>query len=285
MFVCKIENTKNNILRLTQDETNFQVINIRGLNPPSAQVNTSKIAGLDGSKFNSSTLNERNIVITIKLNGNIEKNRIDLYSFFRTKEWCKFHYKNGFRSVFIEGYVETVECDLFTNKEIMQVSILCPNPYFKSLREIVDDISKALAAFEFPFAIDPPGIEFSTLDMSKVTKVFNTSEIETGIIIEIDILNNCNRIQLNNVSTGDVFTLNYSFMKRDKITINTNKSEKFVSLLRNANTINLFTAIVKGSTFFQLNVGENLFSYLVDNGSNENAIHIIFKHHVWYGGV
>ena len=151
MFICKVENTRNNILTLTQNEDNFQVLKITGLNPPKAQINTTKMATLDGKKFNSSTLNERNIVITVKLNGDVEKNRIRLYSFFRPKEWCKFYYKNSSRNVFIEAYTENVECDLFTNKEVMQISLLCPEPYFKDVQEIIDDISKILSKFEFPF--------------------------------------------------------------------------------------------------------------------------------------
>lgn len=286
MFTCKIENTKNNILTLTQNEEDYQIISITGLTPPSAQINISKIAGLDGSRFNSSTLNERNIVITLKLNGDVERNRINLYSFFRNKEWCKFYYKNGTRDVYIEGYVESFDGDLFTNKEIMQISILCPNPYFKNAAEIVDDISKELAQFEFPFAIntnDP--IPFSTIDTTRITNVNNESESETGVIIEIDVLNSVNKIQINNVSTGERFTLNYNFLENDKIIIDTNKGNKSVTLIRNATNINLFTSIVRGSTFFQLNIGDNFFSYLIDSGDNDDAVHIVFKHYHLYGGV
>lgn len=286
MFICKVENTKNKILKLTQNESEYQIVSIEGLNPPNAQINTSKIAGLDGSKFNSSSLNERNLVITIKLNGNVEQNRINFYSFFRIKEWCKFYYKNDSRDVYIEGYVESVVSDLFSNNELMQISILCPNPYFKGLEEIIDDISKSIAAFEFPFAIDINNpIEFSTIDTSKITRVDNNSESESGVIIEIDVLDNCNKIQLNNISTGEIFTLNYAFLESDKITIDTNKGSKSVSLIRNATKINLFGALVKNSTFFQLNIGDNYFSYLVDNGTNEDAVHIVFKHYALYGGV
>lgn len=285
MFVCKIENTKNNILRLTQNESDFQILSVQGLNPPNAQINTSKIVGLDGSKFNSSMMNERNLVVMVKLRGDIEKNRIRLYSFFRSKEWCKFYYKNNSRDVYIEGYVESVECDLFSNKEIMQISIICPNPYFKGVEEIIDDISKSVGVFEFPFAINLPGVEFSTTDNSKITNVFNDSESETGVIITIDVLSNVSTIQIKDTSSGEIFTLDYDFVENDRITIDTNKGKKSVSLLRNATNINLFSAVKKGSTFFQLDIGDNFFSYLVDDGTNDGAVQISFKHYAMYGGV
>lgn len=286
MFVCKIENTRNDLLTLTQNESEFQVYKIDGLNPPKAQINTMQIAGLDGGRYNSSVLGMRNVVIFIKLNGDVEANRIRLYSFFRSKEWCKFYYKNGKRDVYIEGYVETVEVDPFTDNEIMEVSIVCPNPYFKAVQEIVDDISKALAAFEFPFAIDiGDPIPFSSIDTSRITNVFNDSESDTGVIIEIEVVNSCNRIQIRNVSTGDNFIINYPFVADDKIIINTNKGEKSVRLIRNATTSNLFVSMLRGSVFFQLTVGDNYFSYLVDNGTNDEAIQVRFKHYNLYGGV
>lgn len=286
MFTAKIENTKNNILTLTQSESDFQIISIEGLNPPNAQINTSKIVGLDGSRFNSSTLNERNIVITLKLNGDVERNRIKLYSFFRNKEWCKFHYQNGIRNVYIEGYVESCEVGLFTNNEIMQVSILCPNPYFKNAEEIINDISKTLSEFEFPFAInvDDP-VVISTIDMIRITNLYNDSESETGVIIEIELLSNANKIQINNITSNQIFILQHEFLEGDKIIIDTNKCNKKVSLIRNASTENLFTSIIKGSTFFTLDIGDNLFSYLVDDGNNDHAVHILFKYYTQYGGV
>lgn len=284
MFICKVENTRNNILTLTQNEDNFQVLKITGLNPPKAQINTTKMATLDGKKFNSSTLNERNIVITVKLNGDVEKNRIRLYSFFRPKEWCKFYYKNNSRNVFIEAYTENVECDLFTNNEIMQISLLCPEPYFKDVQEIIDDISKILSKFEFPFSIDEEGIEFSTLDTSKITNAHNSSEMDTGVIIDIDIYSHIEKLLIKNTSTGETLTLNYQFQSNDKVTINTNKGHKSIKLVRNAETINIFSAIEKGSKFFRLNIGDNFFSYLADDGENDSFVHIVFRRNTLYGG-
>ena len=284
MFICKVENTRNNILTLTQNEDNFQVLKITGLNPPKAQINTTKMATLDGKKFNSSTLNERNIVITVKLNGDVEKNRIRLYSFFRPKEWCKFYYKNNSRNVFIEAYTENVECDLFTNNEVMQISLLCPEPYFKDVQEIIDDISKILSKFEFPFSIDEEGIEFSTLDTSKITNAHNSSEMDTGVIIDIDIYSHIEKLLIKNTSTGETLTLNYLFQSNDKVTINTNKGHKSIKLVRNAETINIFSAIERSSAFFQLNIGDNFFSYLVDDGENDSFVHIVFRRNTLYGG-
>lgn len=300
MFKCKIENVKNDILTLTQDESNYQVLSITGLNPPNAQINQSTVAGLDGTKFNSSKLQARNIVIRLKINGDVEANRINLYNYFATKEWCKFYYENENRNVYIDCYVETFECDFFTNSEIAQISLICPQPYFKDVEEIIDDISKVLAAFEFPFAYGSKGatnpsvtidtstddaIAFSTIDRNQLSNIFNKSESETGLIIEINVLADINKILIRNTGTGETITLLSSFVSGDKIVIDTNKGQKSVILIRNGVTSNLFTALVKGSTFLQLLPGDNFFGYAIDDGSNDDSVNILFKHNIVYRGV
>ena len=40
MFTLEIENTKGTRLELTNNEDDFQVTNIEGLNPPNANINT-----------------------------------------------------------------------------------------------------------------------------------------------------------------------------------------------------------------------------------------------------
>ena len=286
MYTVKIENISGNVYVLTVNEAIYQVVNIVGLNPPKAQINTTTIVGLDGAVFNSSKLETRNIVITVKINGDVEENRLNLYRYFRTKEWCKFYYSNESVDVFIEGYVESVECGLFTNDERAQISIICPYPYFKSVEQIVDDISSTIAQFTFPFSINEgEPIPFSTLLISGETNVYNSTATESGVEIEIDISGAVSDIVIRNTTTGEQISLSYTFQSGDRVFINTNKGQKSVKLVRNGETSNLFSSVQQGSVFFQLNSGDNLFSYLVDDGDNNADVFIYFKHYNTYRGV
>ena len=287
MYTAKIENSNGDLLTLTGQEAVFQVINIAGLNPPAAQINTTTIVGLDGAVFNSSKLQTRNLVLTIKINGYVETNRLLLYSYFKTKDKCTFYYTNNSLDVSIEGYVESVECDLFTNNEIAQISILCPYPYFKSLSEILTDSSNVTPQFVFPFSIniDEP-VVISTLDDTEGIAVFNSSESETGVLVEIDVKDSVSSIEIKNTSTGDDLKLIYSFLSGDKIIINTNKGQKSVNLIRGGTISNLFSALQQGSVFFQLTVGTNNFEYLVSgSAANNDDISILFRYYSIYRGV
>lgn len=285
MFTCKVENLKGEILELTNNDDKYQVISVGGTNPPSAIINLSKIAMIDGSKFNSSQLSERNIVITLRINGDVEANRIALYPFFRSKEWCRIHYANETRKVYIDGYVETIEFTPFAKSETVQISIICPNPYFKDEAHQSDTFKKVIEQFEFPFAIGEVGVVFSTINAEEGLVINNSSERETGLTIQIDFNNTCNKLLIRKLSSGERFTLNYNFLAYDRVIIDTNKGSKSIKLIRNAVTTNLFTAMASGSSFFQLELGDNIFDYSVDDGEHNDRADVIFKYNFLYGGI
>ncbi len=286
MFTLKVENTRGAVLELTDNEENYQVTEISGLNPPNANINTSSYANGDGSSFNSSRIPDREIVITVYINGDIQKNRLALYKHFRNKEWCKIYYEDDLRDVFIEGYVQALDVSSFTQKQVAQISILCPNPYFKDVETIVQSISKIINNFTFPFSIneDEP-VEFSTIELEKITNVINDSESETGLIINVLFMGTVNKLEIRNVDNGKNFIIDYEFMKNDKLVINCNRGNKSVILTREAVEYNLIPYVRNGSTFFQLGIGDNNFSFLADDGVNDMLVDIHFKYYKVYLGV
>ena len=287
MYTAKIENSNGEILTLTQNEPKWQIVSITGLDQPPAQVNLTSIAGLDGSKFNSAKLDTRNLVITLKLNGAVETNRLELYRFFRTKDISTFYYKTASLDVYIKGYVETVECVLFSESETMQVSIICPFPYFASINEVVADISNRVAGFTFPFSIDyDEPIAFSTFVINRVTDVFNSSGAETGLTIEVDVLDDSvEDIKIQNTVSGEFIEVKYNFAAGDKVIISTVKGQKGIHLIRDGEESNIFGALQAGSTFVQLGVGDNYFGYLIDAGENDDQVYITFRYYNLYRGV
>ena len=293
MFTLSVENEAGNRLTLTQDESNYQIVEIDGLNPANGIINTSTVAGMDGGKFSSSKLDMRNLVITVRINGDVERNRLRLYQFFRTKHWCKVYYKNGSRDVYIEGYVETNECGLFTDSEQMQISIVCPDPYFKSMSEIYTDISEVLGMFVFPFAFGADGIipdtitdeaiEFSSYTKNRITNIYNAGGDDTGLIIVITATGTVKNPTIYNVDTREGFSLKIDLVANDVITINTNKGQKGVTLQRNGVISSQINAVQRDSVWLNLASGENQFIYEADTGA-EN-MNIVFKHRVNYEAV
>lgn len=286
MYNASIQNKAGELYLLDGQESRWQIASIKGLNPPNGQINMTTIVGLDGAVYNSAKLQTRNIVIKVKLTGQVEQNRLDLYRAFRTKEWCRFYYSNGSVNVWIDGYVESVECDLFDQKETAQISIICPSPYFKSVQEVIADISSRTALFTFPFTInsDDP-IPISSYDADATATVTNSTATPTGVIIEMDFIGSVSKIVIQNTDTGEHITLNHSFQTDDHVVINTNPGEKSVKLTRNGVTTSIFSAVELGSVFFQLQAGRSEFGYLANNGDANGNVYVLFRFYNQYRGV
>lgn len=286
MYTAKIMNSSGDLYILDGQEDRWQVASIRGLNPPQGQVNLTTIVGLDGAVYNSAKLETREIVITIRITGDAEANRLAIYRAFRTKEWCRFYYANGSVDVWIDGYVQSVECDLFQMAEVAQISIICPQPYFKSVDEVIADISSRTALFTFPFTInetDP--IPISSYDADAEATVENKTATPTGVIIELDFDGAVNKVVIQNTDTAEQITLNHSFIAGDRVTINTNPGEKSVRLARAGVTTSIFSAVELGSVFFQLAAGKNTFSYAADDGTSNANVYVFFRFYNQYRGV
>ena len=280
MFTLKIENTKGEIFELTNDETNCAVIGVSGLTRPDTTVNTSSGVA-DGEYYNSSKVGMRNIVIDILLRGDIETNRQRLYKIFPLKTTCTVYFKNYNRDVKIKGYVEVLDGDLFVEQEQIQISIICPQPYFESLKTLYTELSKIMRLFEFPFSITEP-IPFSEKRNLPLCSVVNNGDTTCGIILTISISGEVSNLKIYNTGTQEFFGLDYEFQKDDQITLNTQSGQKNISLIRYGETINLLSSMQASSSWIQLATGINDFTFTADGA---DFVKIIFATIELYGGV
>ena len=262
-----VENKNNEKLELTNN-SNYAITSISGLNPAPANINTSKLATSDGSLLNSTFVKERNIVITIYIMREIEKNRIALYKFFRPKQYIKLYYSNDSRDVFIEGYVETFEGDFFTKSENFQISIICPFPFFKSTEESVIVLTNISSQFTFPFSIPEEGIIFSEYYGTNSTPIVNTGDVEAGLIIDFYSTGNVVNPIIRNINTGEFFGLNYTIEAGSIARITTIKGQKSAKLITYGTATNIINYVMKNSTWLQLSSGENQFAVTTVSGSS-----------------
>lgn len=149
MYTLKIENQNGDRLELTHNP-NYKV-KVTGLDPVKADITTAKVANRNGVRYVSSRKQPRNVVITVYINEPVEANRIELYKYVKSKEWLRVYFKNKSRDVYVDGYVESFECDLFKQTQTAQISVICPNPQLVDVEPDVEDISTIKPMFSFPF--------------------------------------------------------------------------------------------------------------------------------------
>lgn len=276
-FSMSIVNSRDEELRLTGNP-NYTVTRIDGLNPPNANINTSPHATFDGSTFNSSRVETRNIVIEFAIEGDAEANRIALYRYIKTKKPLTFRFQNGRRSVYIEGYVETFEVGFFDEKQVAQVSLICPRPYFIDDEFAQSTFSSVIALFEFPFSIETP-IPFSELDFEAETNVVNGGDVDTGMLIRFWATGNVVNPTLYNTDRGEYLRVNLSMSRGDLIEVNTVSGEKSITLTSSGVTTNALNYLDAGSTWLTLESGDNTFS----TGADEHPENLACT--LWYSNL
>lgn len=282
MYSLKVKNDRGNTLELTNNPK-YSVYKITGLNPPHATVNSSVNTTTDGSSINSVRLENRNIVIYTTIEGNVEANRINLYKYFPLKQTVRLYFSNESRDIYIEGVVELIECDLFSNKQIAQISIICPKPYFKAVEDLVTIFSDVSPLFSFPFSITKAGVEISTITTNQRRKIINTGDVETGVIIKLFAIGTVENPVIYDVLKRTSLKLNFTMLPSDTLVINTNVGEKSITLIRDGMSYNALGYMSPDGTWFTLGAGDNVFTYDADSGNGN--LQLTFTTSVLYSGV
>ena len=286
MYSLKVENDRGDTLELTGNPS-YKVFKIEGLNPPPVTINSSANTTTDGSSINSVRLESRNIVIYMTVEGtaerSVEDNRINLYKYFPVKKTVRLYFSHGSRNVYIEGAVELIECDPFSNKQVAQISLICPKPYFKDVENLISSFGDVTSLFEFPFSIAKTGVEVSAITTNQRKSIINIGDVATGVIIKLFSIGTVVNPVIYDVFKRTKIGLNFTMAANDTIVINTNTGEKSITLIRDGVSYNALGYMAHDSAWFTLESGDNVFTYDADAGNSN--LQLTFTTAVLYSGV
>ena len=238
---------------LLTDVTKYIVTSVDGLAPAAANINTTKIATYDGSVINSRSVEKRNIVITVYLNGSIESNRQALYAFFAPTRPVTLEYVNDGRHLWIDGYVESFEGSFFSRAEMFQISVICPDPYFSSRVERT---------------VTHSGTSSFTVN--------NQGDAPCGMLITLTA---SGAVQAPEISVnGETFSAVVEMTSGNVLTVNTRKGHK-ACMLGNDNVL---YAVPPGAVWVQLKPGQN--TVTVNAASGGSRLSTVIKYTALYVG-
>lgn len=260
MIQISLENEYGNRVDLFNNK-DYELVHAEGLNPARATLNIAKMAIKDGGKFNSSTLNERNIVLTIRPKRNIEENRLNIYKIVRPKRYIKVYLKTNSRDVYIEGYVDIFDVDLFAEIQLYQISIICPDPYFKMTETLIQKFSAVKGKFTFPVNFTSDGVEISEIEVNQRVNIYNPGDDDCGLTFDIYAVSLALEPTIHNLTTGKHLTINHEFNPGDIVRISTGTNEKSITLIREGIETNIFNQMDMSSNWLTLMPGDNYFTY------------------------
>lgn len=280
------------------EKSGFAILEITGLGPVKAEINTTENGINDGAVFNSAHVSYRNIVISLRFVGtDIESLRQKSYRFFAIKQNVRLLIETDNRVMNIEGYVESNDPTIFSKTEGCKVSIICPYPYFKigAGDPNTTIFSGRDAAFTFPFSnesLTEKKLVFGNIRVDTAGNVQYDGDVEIGITIRISALGPVQNIKIYNTLTKEKMILNTgaietitgtAFGTGDEIFISTIKNKKSIQLLRNGVYTDIFRCLDLSSDWFMVYNGDNVFSYTADTGVDN--LQFMITNDVIYEGI
>lgn len=273
-------------------ESGIIITNIDGLGPVEADIHTTDYATRDGSVFNSSRALNRNIVFTLRPveHPSIEAMRHRIYKFFPVKRQVKIEVITDQRDAYAIGYVESVDPDIFSNEEEVEVSIICPDPYFYSTSRNEVVYSGAEPIFEFPFSNEgnEPQIIMGIVQNTNERVIDYRGDFDVGLDIHLQFSGSATGVAVHNIEENKVLRIDTSkipngLQNQDELIISTRKGSKSAQILRNGHYINAINAVAMTSDWITLHMGANTIIYTADSGLNNITMTLEFN--VAYEGI
>lgn len=266
-------------LELTRpDKSGIAIKSINGLGTPDFNVNMTPFGSSDGSILGSVKAESRTIIITVwpQFNPMVEDSRQLLYRYFQVKKPIELSVLGDNRALMIEGYVESITPNIFDNPETVQISVVCPDPYFHKIFMEDTYFFGMVPLFEFPFSneslIDNK-LEISAYSLNDRAQIDYDGEIDAGLYITIECYSDPGTISIYNIdSLGALVIYNdrveaitsRGIIEKDRIEICTETGNRYIRLLRGGVYYNILGAVNRNVDWFKLKQGPNVFTYITE---------------------
>jgi len=296
-------------LRNPEISFGFFIKSIEGLGPVKADINLREMAGIDGGFYNSARADSRNIVFNIgffsfytylggrspEIDMTIEKIRRLTYKYFPLKRNINIKIETDERTLYTTGYVESNEPNIFSKEEDTIISVICPESYFKDIFQNNVSFGSVTPTFQFPFSNESlvsKLISFGTIIQETTKNIIYEGETPTGFVILIHAIGLATNIEItNNRTLGSIYIdttkvtaiVGSAIQTGDDIIISTIKGDKYAIFIRGTSIYNILNAVITDIEWFELENGDNEFTYTASSGLTNIQFSII--HDVLYQGV
>lgn len=243
-------------LQLEDISNGYIVAEINGLDPIKASITTTKFANARGAAYQSSTLPERNITLTLEYDkfhvDSVEVLRNRLYPFFMSMQEVslRFYMESGL-TVDIDGYSESMESPLFVQDPKADISIICPEPDFIATTPIIET-----------------GL-FTSDGSPRYVNYDGTAPV--GLVFVVNVAHTVSDITFYQTApNGDLYSMEFagSLIAGDVLTISTIEGDKYATLTRAGVDSSVLYGISPQSKWLEMQHGTNaLRVYATGDGS------------------
>ena len=257
----------------------FELTNADGLTGVSSDISSSTTPSMDGDKVNNVRTQPRGIVLDLRVKNGVDVEEAKRYILhtIKPKQKGRLVFTQRGRAIDITGVVEAISMPRFGRGVVMQVSLYCSSPYWQDVENVLVEISRAISLHYFPIdenglAFPSDGIPFGEYDLNMTQTYTNDGDADCGMVISIIAIGDVTNPVIYKAD-GSYIGVNDSLVAGDELIINTNRGEKRIT----KNGTNVLNKIKSGSSFIQLDTGDNELTINSDSGQGNMYFAITFK--------
>ena len=258
------------------DNPYADLVDAEGITENASDIATSTTPSMDGDKINNIVTQPRGIVLSMQIKDDVSVEDAKRYILrsIKPKQKGRLVLHQSGRDIQIFGVVESISMPRFGPGIIMQVSLYCNDPYWNDVENVLLEISRVLNMHYFPIdvgglAFPAEGIPFGEYDLNMTRTYTNDGDAECGMIITIIALADVVNPTIYKAD-GSFIGVNDSMVVGDEIIINTNRGEKSIT----KNGANILSKIKPGSSFIQLDTGDNELT-IDSDGETEGNVYFL----------
>lgn len=253
------------------------------------KVSTVENTMIDGSTYQGSVAEMRNIVLTLRDKNSHKFNRELLYRCFKIDSKGQLKYKEDDSVKVIDYYVESISITGDYESRSATVSLLCPDPFFYDENDINVYLAEWNPAFKFIHEFKATKEEIGYRSLVKIQNIINeTATDNIGITIQITAKGTVKNPRIIHAESNRIIKVGYEskpllMSAGDILTISTVTGNKHVYLLSEGVRTEINHYLTEDSEYFQLQRGNNHIGYDADGGLDNISIKITYR--LKYSGV
>lgn len=269
----KYTNKLGNDIVLSSNPSSLRLYEIVGLDGLTNNIYTSKSPNQDGITIDNTDLQERSISLVGKIittdKEEMQRRRNELLKVFNPKFGGVIKYKD----LYINCEVDTAPVFKYISYNILEwaIELIAPNPYLQTL-ELGEEINTWIGGLKFKFSL-PFKLKQRGPSMKNI---YNDGHVDTPV--KIYFKGPAVNPIIYNRTTGEFIRVIRELGTDDTLIINTEFGNKTVEIdVRGGNITNAFHYIDLDSTFFNLQVGDNLIEYTTENDLIPQGVEIRYR--------
>lgn len=244
-------------LELTNNEELYKLVSVDGLNPVKNSIKSNDCFTTPGLFYTSSKDEARTLTFQFYLDSNA-KVGLDML--------CKYFIKDEavtitIDSYYIDGYVETIDFDMFSDKVACQVIVQCMYPYFKSVDTVTHNLQVGIEnMLEFPYIPTSAGAPYAELASGNNITIANDSNIKSGLNITLIIEQAITGFKILNLNNGSEVQVTNpdGFEDNTRVYIDTENEHKTLNYIDIYGEHSLLNFIDLDKPLLYLSVGTNV---------------------------